>query len=225
MWKQVTSRDSSDISGFSYSFFQSWEVILSFNECLHWTICYIAEVIWLSVSLSSLCIWMPFITYSFVSPMFCCCLGCFFLIIWIFCDPNHLFHPARTSRNPEMYFGPLFLNFNFAFFSSREKGPGMAPVGCKRSYKSKPNMVDMGLYSAELCRLDLICSLSQLLQDEHRPAETRRCLRAKLCPLSILQMCQESELKQTLIQVSSFLRMNMNKPWWAVMKKRPGDHG
>ena len=55
--------------------------------------------------------------------------------------------------------------------------------------------------------------LSQLLQDEHRPAVTRYCLRASPYLLSMFQMPQETELKQTFIQVSYFVRMNMNKAW------------
>lgn len=44
------------------------------------------------------------------------------------------------------------------------------------------------------------------------------CLRASLYLLSILQMPQETELKQTFMQVSHFVRMNMNKAWWGVKK-------
>lgn len=54
-------------------------------------------------------------------------------------------------------------------------------------------------------------SLSQLLQDEYRPAVTRYCSRASPYLLPMLQMPQETKLKQTFIQISYFVRMNRNK--------------
>lgn len=44
------------------------------------------------------------------------------------------------------------------------------------------------------------------------------CLRASPYLFSILEMPQETELKQTFILVSHFVRMNINKAWWGVMK-------
>lgn len=54
-------------------------------------------------------------------------------------------------------------------------------------------------------------SLSQLLQDEYRPAVTRYYSRASPYLLSMLQMPQETELKKTFIELSYFVRMNRNK--------------
>lgn len=76
-----------------------------------------------------------------------------------------------------------------------------------------PNMAERELCSAELYSLGLVPSLSKLLQDEYRPTEIRYCLRASPHLLSMLQMPQETELKQTFIQVSYFVRMNVNKAW------------
>lgn len=54
-------------------------------------------------------------------------------------------------------------------------------------------------------------SLPQLLQVEYRPAVTRYCSRANSSLLPVLQMPQETELKQTFIQLSYFVRMNRSK--------------
>lgn len=53
--------------------------------------------------------------------------------------------------------------------------------------------------------------LSQWLQDEYRPAVTRYCSNASPYLLSMLQMPQETDLKQTFIQLSYFVRINTNK--------------
>lgn len=78
---------------------------------------------------------------------------------------------------PEMHSGPM--SFHFTIFSSKGKGSGLAQKSLVASSKHKTNMTGMGLCSAELCRLALVSSHSQLLQDEHRPAVTRYCVMSK----------------------------------------------
>lgn len=148
---------------------------------------------------------------------------CLSFLMCFFCFEYILGYTILSCQDGTLETHSGTLSFNFAIFSSQEEDPGMAPVqkSLVARYKHKPNAADRIVFSWIVQAGLGSFSLSQLLQDEHRLAVTRYCLRASPYLLPMLQMPQETELKQTFIQVSYFVRLNMNKAWWGVMKNRP----